>query len=384
MNVLFLGNDASRTGAPIGLLHLLRWLRAHTDVTFSLVLRRGDGALRADYEALGRVIAYDALYSDRGPVRRLARRLGQGRLGHWDCRSPLEVAVAGETFDLIYANTLIVGGMLADLALLRAPVLCHAHELQTTIDAHGPRNLRLIKRHANRFVADSAATRANLMRNGVAGARIAVVSECIDVAALPSAADAGAVRRELAIPADAFVVGGCGYPYHRKGKDLFVQVVRELIDPQTVPAVYGLWVGGDAAGPDAERFYADIRAAGLGDRIRVVPQVDNPFRFYPAMDVLALTSREEPFGMVMLEAAAYACPTVAFAAAGGPAEFIESDAGGVVPGCEVGAMAAWLAALAADPARRCELGRRARAKLRERHDVGIIAPQLYAHMQADV
>jgi hypothetical protein len=49
--LLFVGHDASRTGAPILLLHLLGWLKANSDVSFRILLGDG-GPLEGDYRAL--------------------------------------------------------------------------------------------------------------------------------------------------------------------------------------------------------------------------------------------------------------------------------------------------------------------------------------------
>ncbi len=46
--VLFIGHDASRTGAPLLLLHFLKWLRQETRFEFELLLQRG-GDLADEY-----------------------------------------------------------------------------------------------------------------------------------------------------------------------------------------------------------------------------------------------------------------------------------------------------------------------------------------------
>ncbi|MDA0578291.1 MAG: glycosyltransferase, partial [Verrucomicrobia bacterium] len=197
MKILFLGNDASRTGAPIGLRHLLRWLHGQPDVTFALLLRRSGGALQREYEALCQVAGYDTLYSDRGPLRRAARRLGLRRLGGRSCLSPSEEMFAGRGIDVIYANTIATGGMVSDLARLGCPVVCHVHELQSAIDAYGPSNLAHLRRHTTRWIADSHATARNLERNGISAVRVAVAHEFIATAEVPPAGDAAARRHEL-------------------------------------------------------------------------------------------------------------------------------------------------------------------------------------------
>src|SRR4051794_39912860 len=54
-DVLFVSHDATRTGAPIVLLHLLRWLRANTDID-PTVLLTGDGPLATEFEAVGATV----------------------------------------------------------------------------------------------------------------------------------------------------------------------------------------------------------------------------------------------------------------------------------------------------------------------------------------
>src|SRR4051812_46277647 len=51
--VLFVSHQATRTGAPIMLLHLIRWVRANTDVRAEILLLRG-GPLESEFRKLGR------------------------------------------------------------------------------------------------------------------------------------------------------------------------------------------------------------------------------------------------------------------------------------------------------------------------------------------
>jgi len=47
--VLFIGHDASRTGAPLLLLELIKWLTGNSSVKPSVLLKHG-GELEAEYE----------------------------------------------------------------------------------------------------------------------------------------------------------------------------------------------------------------------------------------------------------------------------------------------------------------------------------------------
>jgi hypothetical protein len=47
--VLFIGHDASRTGAPLLLLELIKWLTSNSSIKPSVLLKQG-GELEAEYE----------------------------------------------------------------------------------------------------------------------------------------------------------------------------------------------------------------------------------------------------------------------------------------------------------------------------------------------
>jgi len=102
----------------------------------------------------------------------------------------------------------------------------------------------------------------------------------------------------------------------------------------------------------------------------------NPRDYFAAADVFALTSREDPFPLVNLEAATAEVPTVCFDEAGGSKEFVEDDCGFVVPYLDVEAMAGRVVEILTTPGLRDRLGRRAAEKVRERHDIEVVAPKL--------
>jgi glycosyltransferase involved in cell wall biosynthesis len=93
--------------------------------------------------------------------------------------------------------------------------------------------------------------------------------------------------------------------------------------------------------------------------------------YFAQFDAFLLTSREDPFPLVVLDAASLGKPVVCFAEAGGAPELVQEDAGLVVPYLDVEAMAAAATAIVEDADLRARLGRRAREKVLERHDMGV-------------
>jgi glycosyltransferase involved in cell wall biosynthesis len=369
--LLIIGNDATRTGAPIGLLHVLRELKARGDYTFEILLRVGRGELRSEYESIGSVTAYDELITNRGRLRRALRKVGFRRVGPFNCLSGIEQLYVDRGIDLIYANTITNGGILADLAALKLPVVCHVHELASIIEKYGHGNLALVRRHVDRYVACSVAVRDNLVSTqGIDGERIDVIHESIPVVDMHSAVvhDAAAVRRELGVPADAPIVCGSGFTRWRKGRDLFVRIAAKMRTFTESP-VHFVWVGGREDQQEMEATHRDMDRAGVRDIVHLVPHTHRPLDYFAAADVFAMTSREDPFPFVNLEAGLLEKPIVCFADGGGTPELVEDDAGFVVPHLDVAAFAEAVLKLLQDDELRKKMGSRAAEKVRERYSI---------------
>jgi glycosyltransferase involved in cell wall biosynthesis len=135
-------------------------------------------------------------------------------------------------------------------------------------------------------------------------------------------------------------------------------------------------VGGSTEGPVAGGLRTDATELGLGERVKLTGPSDRPTELLGAMDVFALTSREDPFPLVMLEAAAAGLPIVCFEGSGGAPEFVVPDAGNVVGYLDVAGMADVVASLLQRADEREQLGRVAGARVRERHTIDQAGPSL--------
>jgi glycosyltransferase involved in cell wall biosynthesis len=166
-----------------------------------------------------------------------------------------------------------------------------------------------------------------------------------------------ALRAELAIPADRFVVGIVGRLQPWKNQHRLLDAVA-LLRSEGLP-VHALVVGGSAYGLSPE--YAceiDARAArsDLAGAVTMTGQVPDARRLIPAADVLVNASEAEPFGIVLIEAMAAGVPVVAIAR-GGPAEIVEHERSGLlVASSDPRDLAAALRRLACDPGMRARLG----------------------------
>jgi len=370
----FLAHTLEQVGPPVFLLHLLRWLHDEPAIRLEVVALAG-GALLPAFEALGSV----AIVGDPGqPSERSdsGRPTGVGRLALPD-GTPERSLIYVNTAASVRALPAIDGGPAGP----DIPLIAHIHELEVGLSYHLDDDERFRLLAAKGIVAASQAVAENLIsRHGVDADRIKVHHEFIAINETPPVQTAPSIRASLGIPASSFVVGTAAVVNWRKGTDLFLQVALRLARRRPDLDVHHVWIGGREDEQDTMRFDADISAAGLADQVHLTPFVDRPLDWMRTFDLFALTAREDAYPIAGLEAASIGLPIICFASGGIP-EFVESDAGVVVEFGDVDGMVAAIAGLADDPGRREQLGRRAAAKVRERHEVGRVAPALVADLK---
>ncbi|MBA2626442.1 MAG: glycosyltransferase family 4 protein [Gemmatimonadales bacterium] len=384
-HVLFVSHDASRTGASLLLLHFLQWLRRSTDIPFEVLLRR-DGPLAEEFAALSPVIHVAHRPQVSRLLRRAFRRPGPvPEPGVVDLRD-LERVLRKWPIGLIYSNTVTNGQVLRALAPLGCPVLTHAHELEHSIRTFASQDdFRLTLERSAKFIAGSDAVGMHLQaRYAVPADRIATIRPFIDTDDwIREPSDRGeGLRSALGIGPECFVVGAIGTVDWRKGADIFVQVANVVQASRGARDVHFVWIGAY----DEARLYElmfDVKRFGLDARVHFTgPRTEKELvRDIRAFDLFCLPSREEPFGLVLLEAACQELPIVCFANAGGAPEFVESDCGFVVPYLDVHSMAGRIVELIAAPALRASLGRTGKAKAIARHDVTVLAPQIVSQIR---
>ncbi|WP_366518062.1 glycosyltransferase [uncultured Georgenia sp.] len=153
----------------------------------------------------------------------------------------------------------------------------------------------------------------------------------------------------------------------RKGVDTVIAALPLLPDAELLVA------GGPVRSrihtdPEAVRLHALAAELGVADRVHVVgsvPRTDMPALIRSA-DVVVATPWYEPFGIVLLEAAACGRPLVGSAVGGLLDSVDDGRTGLLVPPRDPVALAAAVTALLADPARRTAVGAAARARAEDR------------------
>ncbi len=372
-HVLFISHDASRTGAPVLLLHFLHWFKKNTSCPFLIVLRQ-DGALREEFEKLAPVIIYKPQVKFKAtPFNKIKSHL----LHRFKRIQNFQSELAGYNIGLIFSNTLTNGVILQNLQHLKVPVISYVHELKYTLSVEyaGPLLDYSIK-HTSFFLSGSEAVKQNLVKE------YSLLPEKIKVvySFLPSqhfsvvATDASHLKQSLGIEPNRYVIGGIGAGAWRKGVDLFLLLAAKLIREKAEANYHFVWIGIGAYPHESAMLSYDVEKAGLSEFVHLLPSTGNYKEYLQVFDIFVLPSREDPYPLIVLEAAMMEKPLICFEGAGGVPEFIQGDAGKVIPYLNLDQMAEAVEEIRHNPEATQRMTAIAKERVTLMHDVEITAP----------
>ncbi len=272
-----------------------------------------------------------------GDLWRLRRRPSSGRPRIWHARRNIEMTAG-----------VLLKRLGWPLALVFTSVAQRQHKALT----------RWLIAQMDAVIAPSAASASYLRRSST------VISHGIDTERYRPPADRAAAWREAGLPG-RFGIGCFGRVRAQKGTDVFVAAMCRLLPryPDFTAVVIG------EVTPDQRSFEtklkADVAAAGLGERIVFLgyrPIEELPL-WYRRISIYAFCSRNEGFGLTLLEAMAAETGLVASRAGAAEVVVADGDTGLLVPPGDVEAAAAALETLMRAPERVVQIGARARARV---------------------
>jgi glycosyltransferase involved in cell wall biosynthesis len=348
--IILVGHDARPHGAQINMLHMAKCLKRDIGVDLEIMLIHS-GELLPEYEK----VATTHLVSDRAGWQSTLR----SRLRSlWDLgvrKAICNTVVTGDVCELLNQEGFKVVGLLHEL-----PTLIKAYGLESQCWRFAEKTDAIVC--ASRLVADEFANRywPDLRRilvspQGIAFNRYHDAREKMRAV----------IRKELGLLPSTQIVMGCGYGDIRKGIDLFVQLAAKVLRRHRGGHAAFVWVG--ALDTAVEPYIkTDVKRLGLEKVFRVTGRTDDPARFFIAGDVFALTSREDPFPSVVMEAFDAHMPVVAFSGGGGYVDIVGEGTGALVPYLDLTAMAESVDYLLCNSEERGAKGQYCHALCRER------------------
>jgi glycosyltransferase involved in cell wall biosynthesis len=345
-------------GAELLALDSFERLREHVDL-WTIAIE--DGVLNERFRGLGPVTVLGQLDSSAdGAGQEAVEALG-AELLHW---RP----------DLVYINAIAALPIAAAIELPPTPVLLHLHNIATSLRFGVERHSDAFRSLPYRYLAVSEVLRRELIETyGIDERRIGLVH--------------GFVTRDIA-PADdpapskrPFIIGGAGNPSWLKGRELWLATAAELRSILGPDVDFRFsWVGVNDSEYNSQVFRYQAGKLGVEALVDFIPITPDPWPHYQKFDVFAMTSWEDTFPLVVLEAMCLEKPVLCFAGGGGAEEAV-GDTGVIVPGFSPRAMAEAIAALYRSPERRAALGKAARKRVLENFTAEIQVPKLWAEIR---
>jgi len=204
-----------------------------------------------------------------------------------------------------------------------------------------------------------------------------VVHHGVDTTVYCPPADRAAAFASTGLPG-RYAIGCFGRVREQKGTDLFVEAMCALLPKY--PDYTAVIVGAIDDRGFADALETRVRAAGLSERIRILgerPIAELP-AWYQRVSIYAFTSRNEGFGLTLIEAMAASTALVATRAGAAETVVVDGETGVLVPTGDAAALAAALEPLMRDPERARAMGEKARARVLTEFSIEVEAERITA------
>lgn len=318
---------------------MIKWLKKEHGIR-PLVIFISGGVLVPEFEKEAEVFVWKSGV-DRGDdnakltklVTKVRSMIAQSIVG-----KRLKTKVKSFQPDLVYLSTVAVVHFVYNNKLFDSyRKVLHCHEMPYTINRYVKVDTRAKLSSSERIVVVNKLSRQYFIDIGVPAENILQVSEYF-CRAMP----------DLVIEGNkgVFDIVSVGLGSWRKGIDLFIQIAYYFSKIFSAPFLF-TWIGRIEPAVLMQLKY-DIGKYGIADNVRFIGEVADPSDYIAKADVFLLTSREDPYPIVMMEAAWFEKSVLYFDGTGGASELVD-DPTLAVPAFNVWEMANRIKLIAESP-----------------------------------
>jgi len=297
--ILLAGHDAYRHGAQMLLLNIAKIYRQQFGMDVVIVLKEG-GPLLGEYQSVAQTHVLSKLGSN-GLRKILARK----------------------QYTSAICNTSVTGDLVPQLRQSGLKVLSLVHELPNLIkDYQLESSVQTIATKAHHVVFPAQTVKDGFEQFAESFPARAVIRPQGTYTSVNFNERARKdIRSALGIAANDTMVIGVGYADLRKGFDLFMDTARRLMLSKS--NVHFVWAG--ALSTEMQRWIqTDFSGQQDQSRLHIVGFTDRIKDYYSAADCLFLSSREDPYPTVVLEAMNVGIPVVTYRATSGLDSLMET------------------------------------------------------------
>lgn len=315
---LIISHDASNTGGPRTALAVQRELSQLDEVDCLVILLQG-GPLQADFECSGDTICFN-------------NNISMENLGDVLRYSPRRLTVIGNT-----VISSVIGRLAREYGHMHIALV---HEYAKT--GYWPKQFfrDSLEADVSIFPGQSIVAEAVSYSGSYPTGDVLLKPQGIYDRSYPHVSPAAAyqsVREELGLNNNTQIIVGCGMIEQRKGVDLFVQTAKtfhEKYSEEINSPVVFVWVGGVPIHEGDSRAWAQSFVQALQNdspsNVFFLGSCLRTDRYFAASDIFYLSSRQDPFPGVVLEAMACGKPIVCFEGCTDVNQAFMHEIGGVV------------------------------------------------------
>jgi glycosyltransferase involved in cell wall biosynthesis len=353
-NILFVSHDANRAGAQLFLLNIMKDFKAKGFGIHLLCLNKW-GPLLANFEDLCEVLELPPKSSRKEMV--LSKIFKSGGPKYF-----IKDSYSKKGIDLIYANTIATASAAFGIKeALDVPLIAHIHELSFSLSLYASKaDKNNFLSSADGIIACSEAVRDNLVNGDPSlSEKTEVIHSFVDnerVLKLHEVSDKAEIKKEFGLPEKTLLAGACGNAEWRKGLDVFINLVNTVSRKALANPVHFVWIGLQPEGEYYDQIMYDVAKMGIEAYLTFIPPTPKAVEIINALDFFIVSSREDPFPLVMLEAALCQKPILGFKNTGGCSEFVKDEAGILANYLDTEGMAENLITLADNKALRRQKG----------------------------
>ena len=307
--ILFISHDASRTGAPIVLLNLINWINKNTSKEI-IILLKDTGPLLKEFQKIAPTFIWNHPRNNFTKFKLINKLFNLFSNCDFDLNQiKILKLIKKKNIDIVYSNTVASHDLVKLLKNeIDIPTISHIHEMKYSIESFYSYSVQTnIINTIDKFITVSKLADSHFKQLTNSNINTDIINEFVDMSMFKNPTiNKEEFSKELGL-VDNFIVGACGVGSFRKGIDIFIELSRVF-----------------------QKKHAN-ELLGVVENIIFCGVQKYPQNYFNLFDVFALTSREDPFPLVAIEAASLGKPIICFENASGIPELMDGKGGFVVP-----------------------------------------------------
>lgn len=323
--ILFVLHEATRSGAPILLLEILKEIQSTQRYEVDLLILL-NGTLAKDFtDAVPTTVNIKYFHPRKNLIEKITSRffVQTKTLTQEDLYNTAVEKLSAKKYDCVFGMTVATLNILEKFKAKGLKTILYTHELQFALESfYDAHDLSRKISSLDSILAGSQSVKDFLtQRYKISASKISVAYSFIskDNEIRTKAPE---LRQQYNISDDTFILGTLSTQELRKGSEL-IPLLAKKIKQKTPNLKFKIFnIGGNDQNPFVRFAKIDTQKLGIEEQVIFVENTKNPNDYINIFDCFLLPSREDPFPLVMHLAAEFNKPIVGFKDSGGVEEFL--------------------------------------------------------------